>query len=145
VDAPAKPPTIPPIEDTVGNHVIIKVSDGVYLLYAHMKPGSIVVHVGQRVKVGQQIGLIGTTGNSTTPHLHFQVLTTPTFFPADSTPYVFDKFELVGHETKRIWDDNIGLQKTGKLPIGPATDPGPRQNAMPLDRDVVVFSTKQRG
>src|SRR5689334_5473676 len=96
---PPKPPTIPPIEDTVGNHVIIKVSDGVYLLYAHMKPGSIVVHVGQRVKVGQQIGLIGTTGNSTTPHLHFQVLTTPTFFPADSTPYVFDKFELVGHET----------------------------------------------
>jgi hypothetical protein len=141
---PPKPPPIPPIEDTVGNHVIIKVSDGVYLLYAHMKPGSIVVHVGQRVKVGQQIGLIGTTGNSTTPHLHFQVLTTPTFFPADSPPYVFDQFELVGHETKRIWDDNIGLQKTGKLPIGPATDPGPRQNAMPLDRDVVVFSTRQR-
>src|SRR5262252_4669127 len=81
---PPKPPPIPPIAETVGNHVIVKVSSGVYLLYAHMKPGTIAVQVGQRVRRGQQIGLIGSTGNSTTPHLHFQVLTTPTFFPADS-------------------------------------------------------------
>jgi hypothetical protein len=139
---PPEPPTIPPIADTVGNHVIIKVSPGVFLLYAHMKPDTVAVHVGQRVKVGQQIGLIGTTGNSTTPHLHFQVLTTPTFFPADSTPYVFDRFELVGHETERIWDDNIGLQPTGTIPFAPAANPGPRQNAMPLDRDIVTFPTK---
>ena len=120
---PPDPPPLPAIGDTVGNHVIVEVEPGTYLLYAHMKPGSLAVNVGDRVKVGQQIGLIGTTGNSTTPHLHFQVLTTPTFFPADSTPYVFDRFDLVGHETERIWDDNLGLQPTGQIPFRPATIP----------------------
>jgi len=137
---PPEPPPIPPIADTVGNHVIIEVKPGTYLLYAHMQPGSIRVKVGDRVKIGDHIGLIGTTGNSTTPHLHFQLLTKPTFFPSDSQPYVFDKFELVGHETERIWDDNLGLEPTGTIPVRPAANPGPRVNAMPLDRDVVRFS-----
>jgi Peptidase family M23 len=136
---PPEPPPIPPIADTVGNHVIIKTGSDVYLLYAHMKPGTIAVQVGQQVKSGQQIGSIGTTGNSTTPHLHFQVITTPTFFPADSTPYVFERFELVGHETERIWDDNVGLQPDGTIPFEPAANSGPRQNVLPLDRDIVKF------
>jgi hypothetical protein len=136
---PPEPPPLPPIGDTVGNHVIIEVKPGVHLLYAHMKPGSLKVKAGDRVKLGQQIGLIGTTGNSTTPHLHFQVLTTPTFFPADSTPYVFDSFDLVGHETERIWDANLGLRSNGEIPYAPAQNPGPRRNEMPLDRDIIRF------
>jgi hypothetical protein len=140
---PPQPPTIPPIEETVGNHVILKVSKHVYLLYAHMKPGSIQVEVGLRLRRGQQIGLVGTTGNSTTPHLHFQVLTTPTFFPADSTPYVFERFDVVGYLTERIWDDNIGLQPTGTLPVTPAPQPFRRERAMPLDRDVIVFPPRR--
>jgi len=139
---PPEPPPIPPIADTVGNHVIVEVQPGAYLLYAHMKPGSIAVKVGDRLKAGEQIGLIGTTGNSTTPHLHFQTLTDPTFFPTDSTPFVFDRFELVGHETERIWDDNLGLQPTGRIPVRALESPDPRQNEMPLDRDVVRFSTR---
>lgn len=136
---PPEPPPIPPIADTVGNYVIIKASPTAYLLYAHMKPGSIAVKVGDKVMKGQKIGLIGTTGNSTTPHLHFQILTTPTFFPTDSTPYVFEAFDLVGHESERIWDDNLGLQPNGTIPVNPAINPGPRRDAMPLDRDVIKF------
>jgi len=139
---PPNPPAIPPIQDTVGNHVIVQVRPDVYLLYAHMKPGSVAVAVGQRLKVGERIGLIGTTGNSTTPHLHFQVLTTPTFFPADSTPYVFDRFVLVGHETERIWDDDLGLQPNGTIPFAPVTSPERLENSMPLDRDVVTFPAR---
>ena len=156
---PPHSPPPPPIADTVGNHVIIKVNESEvddahnafgdqpgrisrYLLYAHLKPDSIAVHVGQRVHRGDLVGLIGNSGFSSTPHLHFQVLTTPTFFPADSTPYVFDRFDLVGFETARIWDDNLGLPpNNGTIPFAPALEPLERQLVMPLDRDVVSFSS----
>jgi len=136
---PPEPPPIPAIEDTVGNHVTIKVRPGLFLLYAHLQPGSVRVRTGQRVRRGRILGLIGNSGNSTTPHLHFQVLTTPTFFPTDSTPFRFVRFDLVGQLTERIWDDNLGLQPTGLLPIAPAQDPGVRRREMPLDRNVIVF------
>jgi Peptidase family M23 len=134
-----EPPPVPPIGDTVGNQVTIRVSPGVFLLHGHMQPGSIRVRVGERVRRGDVLGLIGSSGNSTTPHLHFQVLTTPTFFPTDSTPWVFDRFELVGQVTRRIWDDDLGLQPTGTMPVAPARNPGLRRNQMPLDRNVIVL------
>ena len=85
--------------------------------------------------------MIGNSGFSSTPHLHFQVLTTPTFFPTDSTPYVFDRFDLVGFETERIWDANIGLRRNGTIPFAPALEPFERHLVIPLDRDVVTFSS----
>ena len=132
-----KPPTIPGIDQTVGNHVIVQFGPGQYLLYAHMDPKSVKVKVGDQVEKGRQLGLIGTSGNSTVPHLHFQVLTQPTFFPSDSTPFVFDKFALAGRVTQRIWDDIIALQPTGTMPFAAAEPGGDRTEEMPLDRDVV--------
>jgi Peptidase family M23 len=136
-----EPPTPPPIGETVGNAVVLRVAPGVFLLHGHMQPGSVRVRPGQRVKRGDVLGLIGSSGNSTTPHLHFQVITTPTFFPTDSTPFVFEQFELVGQITKRIWDDDLGLQPTPVLPYAAARNPGIRRNQMPLDRNVIVFPT----
>jgi Peptidase family M23 len=135
-----KPPPIPPITQTVGNHVIVEVGPGTYVLYAHMDPGSVRVRVGQKVEKGQELGLIGTSGNSTTPHLHFQLLSTPTFFPSNSLPYAFDQFDLQGRITERLWDDNLGLEPTGKLPFKADPTPGPHQNELPLDRAVVRFT-----
>ena len=133
------PPKPPPINETVGNHVIVKVADGVYVLYAHMDPGSVAVRVGDQVTRGQQLGLIGSSGNSTTPHLHFQILTLPTYFPADSKPFAFDSFTLLGRVPDRIWDDNMALEPTGTLPFTAATPTSPHTNELPLDRDVVQF------
>jgi peptidase M23-like protein len=53
-----------------GNHVVLDLDDGRYALYAHLKPGSVRVHEGERVERGQVLGLVGTTGNSSEPHLH---------------------------------------------------------------------------
>ncbi len=57
-----------------GHTVVIDHGGGIQTRYAHMYPGSITVRVGQRVYQGQQIGRIGSTGNSTGPHLHFEML-----------------------------------------------------------------------
>lgn len=57
-----------------GHTVVIDHGNGIKTRYAHMYPGSIAVRVGQKVYQGQQIGRIGSTGNSTGPHLHFEVL-----------------------------------------------------------------------
>ena len=134
-----QPPKIPAIQNTVGNNVVLRVSPGVYLLYGHFQPGSVRVHVGERVRRGQVLGLIGTSGNSTTPHLHFQVMTTPTFFPTDSPPYVFRRFTVRGRVPKRIWDDNLGLQPTGVLPFVRARNRTIGRREMPLDREVISF------
>ena len=131
-----EPPPIPPIIETVGNHVVVEIEPGRYLLYGHMDPWSVKVKVGDTVEVGQELGLIGTSGNSSTPHLHFQLQTEPTFFPTDSVPWAFDRFTLLGSITERIWDDDLGLQPTGQLPFE-TTDPSARENEMPLDRDVI--------
>lgn len=56
-----------------GNHVIIKHSDGNYTLYAHMHQNTITVNVGDIVAQGQIIGKVGSSGNSTGAHLHFEV------------------------------------------------------------------------
>ncbi|MFE0247099.1 peptidoglycan DD-metalloendopeptidase family protein [[Kitasatospora] papulosa] len=60
-----------------GNEVVIQHSDGMYSQYAHLS--SLEVTTGQTVTGGQQIGLSGSTGNSTGPHLHFEVRTGPSY------------------------------------------------------------------
>ncbi|MCX4670536.1 M23 family metallopeptidase [Streptomyces sp. NBC_01381] len=60
-----------------GNNVVIQMNDGTYTQYGHMS--SLSVTVGQAVTPGQQIGLSGSTGNSTGPHLHFEARTGPDY------------------------------------------------------------------
>ncbi|MFV0133204.1 M23 family metallopeptidase [Streptomyces sp. HMX87] len=60
-----------------GNQVVIRMHDGTYTQYGHLS--SIGVSVGQAVVPGQQIGLAGSTGNSTGPHLHFEARTSPEY------------------------------------------------------------------
>jgi len=61
-----------------GNRIIIKHSDGTKTLYAHLKAGGILVAPGQYVNQGDLIGLMGSTGRSTGPHLHFEVIVSGT-------------------------------------------------------------------
>lgn len=65
------------LSTSYGNYIIIAHYNGLYTLYAHGQAGSIAVSQGQKVSQGQQIMRVGSTGNSTGPHLHFEVRTSP--------------------------------------------------------------------
>ena len=56
-----------------GCYVRLKHNNGLYTLYYHLKSGSVCVNVGDKVIKGQKLGIIGTTGQSTGIHLHFQI------------------------------------------------------------------------
>jgi murein DD-endopeptidase MepM/ murein hydrolase activator NlpD len=58
----------------LGNHVVLDLGDGVYAVLAHLRHGSLRVAKGQRVRAGQQVAECGNSGNSTEPHLHFQLM-----------------------------------------------------------------------
>ncbi|MGW7574205.1 M23 family metallopeptidase [Streptomyces sp. NPDC054765] len=58
----------------IGNHVILDLGDGAYALYAHVRRGSLTVRTGDRVTAGQPLGRCGNSGNSTEPHVHFQLM-----------------------------------------------------------------------
>lgn len=78
-----------------GNYVAIDIGSGRYALYAHLQPGSLRVKVGDHVKRGQVIALLGNSGNSTEPHVHFQIADGPTFLSSEGIPYVLN-FDVVG-------------------------------------------------
>jgi hypothetical protein len=77
--------------DAVGNTVIIQTADGHYVVFAHLRHGSVLVSEGQSVKTGDPIGKTGNTGNTTMPHLHFQVQTHQDIWHPDnrSIPFAF--------------------------------------------------------
>ncbi|MEU9185470.1 M23 family metallopeptidase [Streptomyces sp. NPDC048484] len=71
----------------VGNHVVLDLGDGVYAMYAHLRRGSLTVRQGDRVRAGQRLGLCGNSGNSTEPHVHFQLMDGPDLDSAHGIPF----------------------------------------------------------
>jgi hypothetical protein len=67
--APDMPPPQPDRTRMPGNHVLLD-CDGVHVLLAHLKPGSVRVKKDQRVTTDTVVGLAGNSGNSNEPHLH---------------------------------------------------------------------------
>jgi hypothetical protein len=81
-----------PVDQADGNHVILDLGGGRFALYAHFKPHSVQVHAGQSVRRGQLLGMIGTSGNSSEPHLHFQVMDGPSSLLSKGVPYLVRQF-----------------------------------------------------
>ncbi len=79
-----------------GNTVIIKTAHDEYLFFAHFKQSSIVVKPGQQVEQGQLLGLCGNSGNSSEPHLHFQIQNTEDMNQATAAKSFFEKIVVNG-------------------------------------------------
>jgi murein DD-endopeptidase MepM/ murein hydrolase activator NlpD len=73
----------------IGNYVILKHAGGEYSTYAHLKQGSVRVKAGDSVTRGQVIAQLGHTGNTTEPHLHFQLTDGPDPMYSRGIPIVF--------------------------------------------------------
>jgi murein DD-endopeptidase len=91
------------LETVGGNYILLDIGNGRYAFYAHVVPGSLRVRVGERVRRGQVIALVGNSGNSTEPHLHFHVVDGiaegTTTLGAEGIPYALEQFELLGRCT----------------------------------------------
>lgn len=90
-------------KNIAGNYVLIKIDEDHYVFLAHMIPGSLKVQIGEDVQIGKKLGLVGNSGQSLVPHLHFQISNKPhrignykepSPINAQGIPWLFDKFIL---------------------------------------------------
>jgi hypothetical protein len=131
---PGKLPADATIQMAGGNYVVVDIGDGRFAFYAHMQPGSIRVKVGDRIKTGQVLGLLGNSGNTDGPHLHFHVMDGPSPLVSNGLPHVFTGFTGQG----RLSDEQP-LFTGGTVTIDKDALSGPHQNEMPLADQVVSF------
>ncbi|MFE5119936.1 M23 family metallopeptidase [Streptomyces sp. NPDC056669] len=72
-----------------GNNLVLKLDQGAYAGFGHLRRGSFRVAAGDRVTVGQQLAECGNSGNSSEPHLHFQLMSGPDSETAHGLPFVW--------------------------------------------------------
>jgi hypothetical protein len=132
--AGAFPPAIT-AERAGGNHVVIAFGGGHYAFYAHLQPGTVRVKVGQKVKVGQVLGLLGNSGNSNAPHLHFHVMDSPHPLASNGMPYRFRSFAVEGELTNLEGIEKGEVAKIAKKELGA------RHDELPLNDQVIAFPT----
>ena len=126
-----------PVDKADGNHVILALGDGSYALYAHFKPYSVRVYEGQYVRRGQVLGLVGTSGNSSEPHLHFHVTDGPTL-RSNGVPYLLKRFSATQRGASTAAFDQAIVD--GKpIPTVPVSGPARREQVLPLDLWIVDF------
>ncbi|HWM31041.1 MAG TPA: M23 family metallopeptidase [Methyloceanibacter sp.] len=131
---PGKLPDDATIRTAAGNHVVVDIGGGRFAFYAHMQPGSLKVKPGDRVKTGQVLGLLGNTGNTDAPHLHFHVMDGPSPLLSNGLPYVFTGFSVEGRVT-----DEEPLFKGSPVTIEKTALSGPFKDQLPLNDQVVDF------
>jgi hypothetical protein len=138
---PGKYPTNIGVDEADGNSVILDLGEGRYATYAHMKTGSIKVHKGESVKGGQVIGLVGNSGNSVAPHLHFQVTAGASSLASNGLPYEIRDFRIVGRTAGTAAFDEAE-EKGTPLAVSAIAPAQQVKGALPLDQLVVSFAAQ---
>lgn len=81
--------------DIRGNYVLVEHAHGEFSCLCHLMPGGVLVEAGQRVQRGQQVGLCGSSGCSSEPHLHFHIQKGQSFYTSPGVPVRFAGVEAV--------------------------------------------------
>jgi hypothetical protein len=122
-------------ETMTGNYVVLKLDETRFAFYGHLQPGSLRVRRGDRVRVGQELGRIGNTGNSDAPHLHFHVADGSDPLSAEGVPFVISSFSILDELDVSTWErmlvENVAWE--------PPTDRRPelRREEMPMGEAVI--------
>ncbi len=135
-EVPLQEPSDITFANVFGNHVIIDMGRGRFALYAHLAPQSIVVHPGERVRRGQRLGLLGNSGQTPLPHLHFHVTDGPSALNSSGVPYVFDQWTFQG----RLVDVDL---ETGIGEVDLTGSGDERRKELPLQFDVMGFRNQR--
>jgi murein DD-endopeptidase MepM/ murein hydrolase activator NlpD len=104
------------VATVAGNHVVLDLGGVHSALCAHLQPGSLRVKTGDRVQRGQVLGLVGNTGNSYGPHLHFHISDGIPVLGSEGLPYTIDSYEVL---SVKVWE--------------------PREAELPMNDDRVRF------
>lgn len=121
------------LETVGGNHIILDLGNGHFAFYAHLQPKSLRVKVGDKVRRGQVLALLGNSGQSDAPHLHFHITDDNSPLGAEGLPYVFESFEMQG-----ILSSKKLLVEGGWKPQ-PNTPTDKRRLEMPIENAIVRF------
>lgn len=101
----------------LGNYIILDLGEGVYAVFAHLRRGSLRVAAGARVTAGQEIAECGNSGNSSEPHLHFQLMDGPDVMTARGVPFAWHYRDDDGVERIGVPEDT-----THCVPVAPLPD-----------------------
>ncbi|MFJ9030552.1 M23 family metallopeptidase [Streptomyces sp. NPDC102274] len=89
----------------LGNYLVLDIGDSRYAVYAHLRRGSLRVGVGDRVTAGQELAECGNSGNSSEPHLHFQLMDGPDVMTARGVPFEWHYCDDEGNERHGVPED----------------------------------------
>jgi Peptidase family M23 len=131
---PGVDPTGITLQNAGGNYVVERIGPGRFAFYAHLERGSLRVRRGQRLRTGEVIGLLGNSGNSAGPHLHFHVMDSASPLKSNGIPYTFRAFRGMGLVT------SVPPMLEGeRTPIEPRALAGLHRNQMPLLNELDDF------
>jgi hypothetical protein len=86
-----------------GNYLMVDHGNSEFSVLAHMQKGSVQTNVGDKVAKREMIGRIGTSGDSFSPHIHYQFQNGKSMLESEGLPSKFENFDLVmGHAIRRI-------------------------------------------
>lgn len=139
---PFEPNPVPRTVDNItGNHVIIDMGNGYFVVYAHLQPGSLEVEVGDEVKVGDKLALVGNSGNTDAPHLHIHVMDANHVVQSHAIPFTFASYDLLGsfESIDALLPEPFG--EVGPEPADLLSSPEPITDAYPLELDIIEWTT----
>jgi murein DD-endopeptidase MepM/ murein hydrolase activator NlpD len=99
-----------------GNTVVIDHGHGEYSALSHLQRGSVRVEAGHRLRRGEPIGRLGSSGSSELPHLHYQLMAGPDLFRSDGLPALFSNvwIEAFTTQVRQVTKAKRGIPLTAR-------------------------------